>query len=393
MSSLLLNRIHDRFFRWVHESYLIYNTCWEDPRIDRKLLQLNGKSRVVMITSAGCNALDYLLDDPEKIYAVDMNPYQNALLELKIAAIRHCPYEDFFALFGKGYHPKCRQIYNMLARDLSEGARNFWEHRLYYFAGHRGRRPSFYYHGTTGTLAWLFLQFFFRHQRDLKTHIFKLLDASDLKEQRCIYERIEPGLWTSLTRRIVNQPATLTMMGVPRSQIQLIKQQYPGGLIGFVKDKMHNVFTNVSIQDNYFWRVYITGSYTQDCCPNYLKRKNFSRLKSRINQIQMHTSTLSDFLRQHPGIYTHYVLLDHQDWLAGHDPASLEDEWQLILNNSQNGTRILMRSAGLTTDFLPGLAASYLRFFPEKTVPLHKNDRVGTYGSLHFAHVLYDNAI
>ena len=32
-----------------------------------------------MITSGGCNALDYLLDEPRRIYAVDMNPRQNAL--------------------------------------------------------------------------------------------------------------------------------------------------------------------------------------------------------------------------------------------------------------------------------------------------------------------------
>lgn len=40
------------------------------------------------ITSAGCNALDYVLQEPEHDFAVDLNPAQNALLELKLAAIR-----------------------------------------------------------------------------------------------------------------------------------------------------------------------------------------------------------------------------------------------------------------------------------------------------------------
>jgi DNA-binding NarL/FixJ family response regulator len=56
-------------FHHVHGGQLIYNACWEDPRIDRELMRLNAKSRVVMITSAGCNALDYLLDGPAEIAA------------------------------------------------------------------------------------------------------------------------------------------------------------------------------------------------------------------------------------------------------------------------------------------------------------------------------------
>ncbi len=66
--------IHDAIFKRVHGSNLVYNTCWEDPRLDRQMLNLQPDSRLVMITSAGCNALDYLLDEPAEIHAVDVNP-------------------------------------------------------------------------------------------------------------------------------------------------------------------------------------------------------------------------------------------------------------------------------------------------------------------------------
>ncbi|MCW0218895.1 MAG: BtaA family protein, partial [Prosthecobacter sp.] len=75
----LTHRAHDVIFNRVHGGNLVYNTCWEDPRLDRQMLDLQPDSRVVMITSAGCNALDYLLDAPAEIHAVDMNPRQNAL--------------------------------------------------------------------------------------------------------------------------------------------------------------------------------------------------------------------------------------------------------------------------------------------------------------------------
>ena len=87
-SPSISHRAQDAIFSQVHGGNLVYNTCWEDPRLDREMLNLQPDSRVVMITSAGCNALDYLLDGPAQIHAVDMNPRQNALLQLKIAMIQ-----------------------------------------------------------------------------------------------------------------------------------------------------------------------------------------------------------------------------------------------------------------------------------------------------------------
>jgi S-adenosylmethionine-diacylglycerol 3-amino-3-carboxypropyl transferase len=101
----------------------------------------------------------------------------------------------------------------------------------------------------------------------------------------------------------------------------------------------------------------------------------------------VHNSTISNFLKENPGEYSHFILLDHQDWLAQHDPDALEEEWRLILQNSCAGSKILMRSAAMQVDFIPESAQAALRFFPELTDRLHLRDRVGTYGSLHFAEV------
>ena len=96
----LRDRIDQNVFNALYARSLVYNTCWEDPAVDRRALQLGPDDSVMVISSAGCNALDYALDAPARIHAVDANPRQNALLELKIAAIRRLEYEDFFALFG-----------------------------------------------------------------------------------------------------------------------------------------------------------------------------------------------------------------------------------------------------------------------------------------------------
>ncbi len=96
-------------FKLVHGHNLVYNTCWEDPRLDRQALKLTADDTVLVITSAGCNALDYALAGPKQVVAVDMNPRQNALLDLKLAGIRNLQYEDFFAMFGDGRLPGARR--------------------------------------------------------------------------------------------------------------------------------------------------------------------------------------------------------------------------------------------------------------------------------------------
>ena len=43
----------------------VYNQIWEDPRVDLQALKLDKNSRVLTISSGGCNALNYLLAEPE----------------------------------------------------------------------------------------------------------------------------------------------------------------------------------------------------------------------------------------------------------------------------------------------------------------------------------------
>lgn len=391
MAVALIHRVanytRDRIFKKIHKSNLIYNACWEDPRIDRQIMNINGSSKIVMITSAGCNALDYTLDEPEAIHTIDVNSRQNALLELKRSVYRKATYEDLFAMFGDGYHPGVRKLYKSLLRpDLPEYAREFWDQKLKYFEG-QGVKKSFYFYGTSGNFAWFFYRYLKAHGR-LNKRVNRLFEAKSLKEQEEIYDEIEPALWNFMVRWIMRRHITMALLGVPRPQRELIINEFPGGILNYLRTSMRDVFTKIPISDNYFWHAYIRGYYTESCSPEYLKKENFEKLKNLQQRIHQHTSTISEFLENHPDEYTHYVLLDHQDWLAWYDVEALHHEWELILKNSKPGTVIILRSAALRVDFLPEFVKSRLRFRTDLSEKFHNLDRVGTYGSLMVAEVL-----
>src|SRR5262245_62480103 len=79
----------------------VYNQIWEDPRVDLQALKLDDHSRVITISSGGCNALNYLVVNPESVTAVDLNRHHIFLFRLKLAALKHLLYyEDFLNFFG-----------------------------------------------------------------------------------------------------------------------------------------------------------------------------------------------------------------------------------------------------------------------------------------------------
>lgn len=379
-----INDLRDWVFRQVHTKNLVYNTCWEDPRCDRQLLQLNQDSEVVMITSAGCNALDYLLDNPKKINCIDMNPRQNALLELKKSSFQNASYAEHWAMFGDGVMPEFDTFYQEKLRStLPDFAKEYWDDNWKYFNG-KGIRKSFYHFSTSGTLAWIFNKYL-KTRKKLYRQIKHIFEVGSLEEQTKIYNRIESKIANKLVEFVVNRNLTMSMVGVPRSQQLLFAKKYERGAMGFIQECLRKVFTQIPTHDNYFYRLYLDGKYTKTCCPSYVEEQYFGVLKDRIDQIQTHTCTISAFLKNNPGKYSHYILLDHQDWLAANNIPVLEEEWQLILANSRPGTRILLRSAAHQVDFFPQFVLDAVEFEQELTAKTHKEDRVGTYASVYLA--------
>ncbi len=377
-----INQLHDWTFRKIHSNNLVYNTCWEDPRCDRELLELDANSDVVMITSAGCNALDYLLDHPANIHCIDMNPRQNALLQLKLAVFGQGHFEDLFQLFGKGVHPRMQALYKeQLRSHLPDFARQYWDDNLHFFKG-KGLRKTFYHYSTSGSIAWM-ADRYLRAQRKLHSQIRQLFEAESIERQATIYHQVEKRLLSQLMEWALNRHFVLCLLGVPRSQQLLFVEKYDRGAAGFVRECLRRVFTEQPVSDNYFWRLYFDGRYDEACCPSYLQQHHFETIRQQTHKVETHTATFSHFLKQHPGKYSHFVLLDHQDWLAANDHDALEEEWQLILANSKPGARILLRSAAEEVTFFPDFVLDSVVFEKELTRETHRRDRVGTYASVY----------
>lgn len=388
--------IYDRYFRWIHGNHLVYNTCWEDPRLDREALQLCADSTVLVITSAGCNALDYALAGARAVYAVDVNPRQNALLEIKVAGIRALSFEEFFLLFGKGIHPDFASTYRSRLRHLlSESARSFWDAHLDLFS-RSGHIRGFYDHGTSGLVA-RSVGWYVRNLARVEEQVRELFNCSCREKQRALYfDEIKPRLWNSWIQYIAKSPLCMSLLGVPRAQRELLKGSHQNGICGFIESAFDAVFAELSLHDNYFWRVYLLGSYDEQCCPEYLTESGFTKLKEGLwESITVTTCSVSEFLERATASISHAVLLDHMDWLYAHTRDEIRREWQGLIDRSSGTTRVIWRSAG---SHVPGLEdtpvtvagrrrelGTALSMNTDYARELHQRDRVHTYCSFHIA--------
>lgn len=388
-----IDRLLDLGFHSIHQNNLVYVTCWEDPRLDRIAMKLSSDDTVLVLTSGGCNALDYALDAPEHVYAVDVNPRQNALLELKIAGIKELDHHTFFQLFGEGHLSNFKEVYQQLRDHLSPFSQQYWDKNgVRYFAS----KSSFFFNGTTGSFARL-INFYIDYLVKLRDNFNTLFKVNTIEEQhRIYYEQIDDKFWKKYIHYLMDSNLTLWMLGVPPEQRKQMELYLENGVAGFVEDCCRQVFGEIPIWENYFWRVFLEGKYSPDCCPEYLKPENFQLLKSGlVNRISVHTNTVAQFLEEQNVNISHFVLLDHMDWLSNYQSAELQREWQAIIDRSQDKSQILFRSGGFKVEYVDPINVSLngrnhclgdlLNYQTELAQELHAKDRVHTYGSFYIA--------
>lgn len=215
--------------------------------------------------------------------------------------------------------------------------------------------------------------------------------------QREIYcMEIAPRMWGSTMNWALSRQITLSMLGVPHPQRREVVAQHPGGVAGFVRASLEYLAYHLPFSENYFYSVYVHGSYTQTCCPEYLKKDQFTRLKTGlVDRISAHTCTVTEFLERSRWQISHFVLLDHMDWMSSYYPDALDAEWTAILARAAPRARIIFRSAHAHPKYLErvrlphaGSLRDLLRFDVETAQRLTLRDRVHTYAGFHIANVV-----
>jgi S-adenosylmethionine-diacylglycerol 3-amino-3-carboxypropyl transferase len=387
----LLERLFTLWFRGF-----VYTQIWEDPRVDAEALQLDASSRVLTISSAGCNVLNYLVHQPKRIVAVDLNQAHMALTRLKLAALRHLPDHDaFFRFFGAADDPANVDAYHTHLRPhLDAETRSFWERRTWGGLG----RPRIQYFAN-GLYEQGVLPRFQRFAARVANLVMgrrpeELLEAESLAEQRQFFEAcVAPFFDHAFVRWLGGMPATVYSLGIPPSQQRIMAEESGTSVVDLYRDRLETLVCDFPLDDNYFaWQAF---GRCYDCenraaLPPYLDADHFGRLRYHADAVETHVTSLADHLRAQPdSSFDSFVLLDAMDWM---DPGTITDLWRGIARVGAPGARIIFRTAGTPSVVEPALPDGLRRRFryeEERSRELHAQDRSAIYGGFHL-YVLAD---
>jgi S-adenosylmethionine-diacylglycerol 3-amino-3-carboxypropyl transferase len=116
-----------------------------------------------------------------------------------------------------------------------------------------------------------------------------------------------------------------------------------------------------------------------------LRREVYEVIRTRIDKVEVHHASLTDFLRRQNAQSLHrYVLLDAQDWMS---PAQLASLWAEIDRTADAGdARVIFRTAGAESPLPRKLPAELLApwlYLEEESRAFHTQDRSSIYGGFH----------
>ncbi|KAE8443270.1 hypothetical protein EG329_002058 [Mollisiaceae sp. DMI_Dod_QoI] len=386
----------------------IYAFTWEDSRVDQRLLKLNSEDVVLAITSAGDNILSYALESPARIHAVDLNPNQNHLLELKVAAFSALPYSDVWKIFGEGKHPNFRQLLiTRLSPHMSSRAFQYWLNHTSTFMSRRSKGL----YETGGSRHAIRIVRLLSTTLGFSGQVKALLACKTLNEQREIWiKQIRPMIMSRLLSYFVvsSEKFLWAALGVPHNQLAMLEADHVAAETKsspFPQEHSENelnssrgaavweymvqtldpvIETSLIGEDNPYYLVCMQGRYSERCHPDYLKPKSHQKLSrgTAFDGLRIHTDEINEVVtRLTPGTLTVAVVMDSMDWF---DPGSEEAGKQIgKLNRAlkMNG-RVLLRSAALIPWYISKFES--LGFTP-KRVGSRENgaciDRVNMYAS------------
>jgi S-adenosylmethionine-diacylglycerol 3-amino-3-carboxypropyl transferase len=376
----------ERLFTFAFHS-LVYPQIWEDPRVDLEALDITPESRIVTIASGGCNLLNYLPANPQRIYAVDLNPTHVALVRLKLLAVARClDHNAFFKFFGNANSRENLAFYDKhLAPHLDDTSRGYWDGR-----DMSGRRRiarfqrNFYQTGLLGR----FIGVAHALGRWLGADPKLLMQAKTHEEQIALFDKhFVPVFDKALLKRLTSMRASLFGLGIPPAQYDALCDHGRLNMHDVLLERTRRLATGFDLKDNYFaWQAFARRYPEQNegPLPPYLEAKNFSILKSRVSRISVEQQSLITFLQNQPSnSLDRYILLDAQDWM---DDDILNVLWSEITRTARTNARVIFRTAGQDT-ILPGRIIEPVltkwRYEHAQSAELHSRDRSAIYGGFH----------
>ena len=355
-SSISKKFSHSKVFRDI-----LYAQCWEDPEMDREAFRIKSGDRVFSITSGGCNALAFLIDDPEEVICLDMNRFQNYLLSMKMRAFQTLTYEETLEFVGVKPTGRRLEYYERIKPMLSEEEQFYWNNKkgdINRGLIHCGKYERYMH----------LLKRIFRILIGKKI-IHDLFNSSDKEERLILFEKKWDNFrWRLFCRIFLSR--TFASLLFDKSFYKYIDTKF--SFERYYRSAVKRAVTELPVKDNYFLAYILMGNYFKDNLPPYLKKENYDLIRNRVNRIKTVTSGCLEYLKGIPSdTISKFNFTNIFEWISSEEFVVLLKE---TLRTAKDGAILTYRNH-LVTRNRPESIADQIIPDINLSVKLHETDR------------------
>jgi S-adenosylmethionine:diacylglycerol 3-amino-3-carboxypropyl transferase len=316
---------------------LIFAQVREDPRVELAALHPGPDERVVLIGSGGCTALSLVMAGAGEVHAVDVNPAQNHLVELKAAAVASLDRMAAIRFLGGAPAPAAERVaqYASLRKGLTPYACRYWDRHVRDIG--RGVIEAGVSERFIRVVRWCV-----RHLVQSPERVGRLLACGSLEEQRELFtSEWNTRRWRWLFSVLLNRFA-MSRAYDPRFFAHVGRRDFAAHF----RQQADHAITNVPVGDNYFLHQMLGGSYPVDHAdgvPPYLgAAATYPAAADRVGALRLVDGSITEYLGTLPAASVDaFGLSNVCEWLDAAQVATLFHE---VSRTAAPGARVVFRN-------------------------------------------------
>ncbi len=344
-----------------------YASCWEDADTLLEALKIKEGGIYLSIASAGDNSLSLLTKNPSKVFAIDINPVQLACLELRKIAFLNLSYEELLRFLGVHDSNDRGYVYSKISNNLSAKTREFWDsHPEFIKRGiiHIGKFENYFR---------LFRDWILPLIHTRKT-VNQLLNTHNEAERLEFYTKKWNTFRWKLLFKIFFGRKVMGRLGRDPEFFKYVEIDVASRIF----KRAEHALTVLPTNKNPYLEYILTGNF-QKSLPFYLRRENFSSIRSNLDKLVIFKGDLQQTFEAYSTIrFNGFNLSDIFEYMSY---QQYSEQLKSILGVSNKGTRVVYWNMLADRKYIDELKDK-VKFLDEEANQLHRQDNAFFYNSL-----------
>ncbi|HEX2549621.1 MAG TPA: DUF3419 family protein [Gammaproteobacteria bacterium] len=285
---------------------LNYSLGNEDWGVEEQALRINPHDRIVCVTASGDRPLHLLLSECKSVLSIDMNPIQNYLLELKMAALRFLDYEEYLAFLGCTESRHRYTIFSKIKSHLSTKAKAYWEHHKKMIVN------GIIYQGRVERLNYYAAKFIYFVRRN---EINTLLSFDDPIEQReYVSQKWDTRWWRKFFDIFLNPRLMKYILNDP-GMISFIDPSIKPGR--YIYQRMLKYLQHYPSKKSALIQLLLIGKVLEEAYFPYLTFPGYEKIRANIDKLSFKTCNVIEYLQHvEPNQFDRFSMSDIASYMS-----------------------------------------------------------------------------